>query len=170
VKTELKYGLVCGALTCLWIGLSYLLGFHTTRPGIGAYTGYLSNLIPIITLFLLLRAKRARIYDGRLSLGAGIWAGMYASFVASLIVYSFLVTYSHFINPTWIDHALETKVAAWRAGQIAETDIQRRITAYYEAHTPLGMINTIIVGKTLMGGIYSLVLTLLVRQLPHREA
>jgi hypothetical protein len=168
VKPEIKYGLICGALVCAWIGLSYLLGFHTTRPDIGAYAGFFSNLIPLVTLFLLLRVKRAGIYDGRLSLGAGIWSGIRASFIASLLVYAFLVTYSHFLNPAWIDHALEAKVAAWRAENMVETDIQRRITAYYDAHTPLGMVNTIIIGMTLMGGIFSLGLTLLVRQLPHR--
>lgn len=168
VKPELKYGLICGAIVCAWIALEYLLGFHTTRPEIGAYSGFLSNLIPLVTLFFLLRAKRARVYDGQLSLGAGIWAGVYASFVAALIVYTCLVLYSHFINPTWIDQALEAKVAAWRAQQVAEGDIQNRITVYRNAYTPIGLVGTIIVGMTLMGGLFSLGLTLLVRHLPHR--
>jgi hypothetical protein len=168
VKPELKYGLISGAAVCLWIGLEYLLGLHTTRPQLGTYTGLLSNLIPLTTLFLLLRAKRRRVYDGRLSLGAGIGAGLYASFVAALIVYSFLVVYTHFLNPLWIDQALEVKVAAWRAQSVAETDIQHQITRYRNAYTPVGLLGTIVVNTTLMGGLFSLPLTLLVRQLPHR--
>ena len=167
MKPEFKYGLISGTGVCLWIALEYWLGFHTSRPEIGAYTGLLSNLIPLVALFLLLRAKRAMIYDGRLSLGAGIGSGMLASFVAALLVYSFLVAYSHYINPTWIEHALETKVAQLRAQQVAETAIQDKITLYRGAYSPVGLVATIIVGTTLMGGIFSLGLTLLVRQLPR---
>ena len=170
MKPELKYGLICGVAVCAWIGVSYALGFHTTRPEIGAHTGYLSNLIPLVTLFLLLRARRARVYDGHLSLGAGIGAGVYASFVAALIVYCGLVAYSQFINPAWIYQVLEVKVAAWRAQQVAETDIQERIKLYVESYTPENLAYSIIVGMTLMGGLFSFVLTLLVRQLPHRPA
>ncbi len=170
MKPELKYGLITGLAVCLWTALQYALGFHTTRPELGAFTGFLSNLIPLVTLFLLLRRKRAGVYDGRLSLAAGIGAGLYASFIAALIVYSFLVSYTHFINPLWIEHALETKVATWRAEQMAETLIQGRIKLYRDAYTPLGLVGSIIVGMTLMGGIFSVGLTLLLRQLPHRAA
>jgi hypothetical protein len=168
VRPEFKYGLICGAGVCLWIALEYVLGFHTTHPEIGAYTGLLSNLIPLVTLFLLLRKKRAAIYDGRLSLAAGIFAGAWASFIAALIVYSFLVLYTHFINPTWVDQALELKVVQWRAQHLAERNIQEQITTFREAYTPSGLILTIIVGMTVMGALFSLGLTLAVRQLPHR--
>jgi hypothetical protein len=170
MKPEFKYGLIAGMGVCLWIALEYALGFHTTRPEIGTYTGLLSNLIPIVTLFLLLQVKRSAIYDGRLSLAAGIRAGLIASFVASLLVYCALAGYTHFINPTWIDQALEVKVAAWRLEQMAEVEIQSRITLYREAYTPTGLLWSTLVGMTLMGGLFSVGLTWLVRQLPHRAA
>ena len=170
MKPEFKYGLISGAGICLWIALEYWLGFHTTRPEIGAYTGFFSNLIPLTTLFLLLRAKRAAIYDGRLSLGSGIGSGVLASFLAALIVYSFLVAYSRLINPSWIDQALELKVAQWRAQTLAEAEIQEKIVLYRKAYSPVGLVVTTIVGMPLMGGMFSLGLTLLVRQLPHRAA
>ncbi len=170
MRPEFKYGLISGAGLCLWIMLEYLLGFHTTRPDIGTYTGLLSNLIPLTMLFLLLRAKRAAVYDGRLSLGAGIGAGVLASFIAALLVYSFLVTYTHFINPTWIDQMLEAKVAQQRAAHVPEGIIQESITATRDAYTPGGQVFTILVGMTTMGGLFAFILTLLVRQLPHRAA
>ena len=170
MKPEFKYGLISGAGICLWIATEYWLGFHTTRPEIGAYTGLLSNLIPLTTLFLLLQTKRAAVYDGRLSLGAGIGSGLMASFVSALVVYSFLAGYTHFINPTWIDQALEAKVALWRSQPLAEAAIQEKITLYRNAYTPVGLVTTIIIGMPLMGGIFSLGLTLFVRQLPLRSS
>ncbi len=170
MRAEFTYGLISGAGLCLWITLEYLLGFHTTRPEIGTYTGLLSNLIPLTTLFLLLRAKRTAVYDGRLSLGAGIGAGVLASFIAALLVYSFLVSYTHFINPTWIDQVLEARVVQQRAAHVPEAIIQEGITSTRSAYTPGGLVLTIIVGLTLMGGLLSFGLTLLVRQLPHRAA
>lgn len=166
MRPEIKWGLISGTGVCLWILLEYWLGFHTTRPEIGAYTGFLSNLIPLTTLYLLLRGKRAEVYDGRLGLGTGIFAGMFSSFVAGMLVYSFLTAYTHFINPTWIDQALEVKVAGWRTQQVAEAVIQQRITTYRQAYTPAGLVLSMIVGMTLMGGIFSLGLTLLVRRMP----
>jgi hypothetical protein len=170
MRPEIKWGLISGTGVCLWILLEYWLGLHTTRPELGAYTGFLSNLIPLTALYLLLRHKRAQIYDGRLGLGSGIFSGMFASFVAGMLVYSFLTTYTHFINPTWIDQALEVKVAAWRAEQLPEAAIQQKITVYRNAYTPTGLILSIIVGMTLMGGLFSLGLTFLVRSLPHRSS
>ncbi len=168
MRPEVKYGLIGGTGICLWITLEYLLGFHTTRPEIGTYTGLLSNLIPLAMIFLLLRRKRAAVYDGRLSLAASIGAGLFASFVASLLVYSFLVTYSHSINPTWIDQALDVKVAAWRAQQVAETTIQERITLYRNAYTPFGLVIGVVLEKTLLGGVLAVALAPFVRSLPHR--
>lgn len=168
VKPEIKYGLISGVALCLWIALEYVLGFHTTRPDIGAYTGLLSNLIPVITLLRLLQSKRAGIYDGRLSLGAGIFAGMLASFVASLLVYSCINSYTQLFNPSWIYQALEVKVAAWRAQHVTEPEIRSRITAYLAAYTPRGLLQTVILNMTLMGGLISLVLTFVVRRLPHQ--
>ena len=97
-----------------------------------------------------------------------IGSGALASCVAALLVYCFLTAYTHFINPTWIDQALEVKVAQWRTHQVAETVFQEKISLYRGAYTPKGLVATIIVGMTLMGAIFSLILTLLVRSLPHR--
>lgn len=169
VIPELKYGLLGGLATCLWIALEYVLGLHAEHARIGAYAGLLSNLIPLAMLFLLLRKKRAAIYDGRLSLGAGIGSALLAGIVAALIVYSGLTVYTHFINPAWVDQALELKVAAWRAEALAETEIQTRIVQFRRAYTPVGLLWSTLVGAPLLAGIMAVPLTLFVRTLPRPE-
>ncbi len=166
---EFKYGLLGGVAVCLWIALEYALGLHTTRPQLGEYTGLLSNVIPLVMLYLLLQKKRAAIYDGRLSLGAGIWSSVLACFAASLLVYSFLSGYTHFLNPTWIDQALELKVTAWRAQSLPETEIQAKIVQFRNAYTPRGLLWTTVVGLSLTGGLVAVPLTLFVRTLPRSE-
>ena len=168
MKPEIKYGLITGAGVCLWITLEYLLGFHTTRMELGQYTGFFSNLIPLTTLFLLLRVKQAGFYDARLNLMTGVGSGLVASFIAGLIVYSFLASYTQFVNPSWIDQTLEWKVAQLRLAQVPEATIRERITLFRDAYTPTGLVMTIIVGTTVMGGLFSLGLTLLLRYVPNR--
>lgn len=163
MRPEFKYGLITGIGICLWITAEYYLGLHTTHPEVGEYTGYFSNLIPLVVLFLLLREKGAATYDNRLTLGQGIATGLAASFIGALIVYAFMLAYNQWINPEWVDNALAVKVAALRAHGVGEIQIRREITIFRQANGPLGMIVSTILGLTVMGGIISLVLTLLLR-------
>jgi hypothetical protein len=170
MRPEFKYGLITGAGVCLWMILEYRLGFHTTRVAIGEYSGYFSSLVPLVTLFLLLKQKQVETPGGRLGLGQGISAGFFASFIASVIVYCFLVGYSQFINPGWLDYTLDWKVARWRGQGVAEIDIRRAITLYRQANSPGGLIATTVAGMTLLGGVFSLGLTFLVRRLSRESA
>lgn len=167
MKPEIKYGLITGAGVCLWIIAEYLLGFHTTRLEIGEYSGFFSTLVPVVTLFLLLKGKREAAADGRLGLGQGVCSGLFASFIAALIVYCFMFVYNQFINPGWLDNTLDWKVAQMRAQGLAEIDIRKEITFYRQANSPAGLIVTTLVGMTLMGAIFSLGLTLLLRRQPR---
>ena len=163
MKPELKYGLIIGAGVCLWILLEHLLGFHSTHAGIGEYSGYFSGLIPLAGLFVLLRGKAAA---GRLGLAQGVNSGLYASFVAALVVYCVLVAYSQLVNPGWLDQALEWQVARMRADGTPETHIREQITFYRNAHSPLGLIATRLAGLTLLGTVFSLGLTLWLQRRP----
>ncbi len=163
MSPEFKCGLITGAGITLWIVTEYSLGLHTTYLEIGEYTGYFANLIPLTTLFLLLRRKQAATYDGRLTLGQGIASGLLASFVAALIVYGFMVVYNRWINPDWVDNALAVKVAHQRVQGVSEIAIRREINFYRQANGPVGLIATTLLGITVMGGIFSFVLTLLLR-------
>ena len=167
MKSEIKYGLITGAGVCLWIIAEHLLGFHTTRHEIGEYSGYFSSLVPLVTLFLLLKGKRETAFDGRLGLVQGIGSGLSASLIAAMLVYCFMVAYNQFINPGWLDNALDWKVAQMRAQGGAETDIRKEITFYRRANSPAGLIATTLVGMTLMGAIFSFGLTLLLRRRPR---
>jgi hypothetical protein len=167
MRPELKFGLLSGAGVCLWILGEFLLGFHTTRLGIGVYSGYFSCVIPLAALYLLLARKRAAAPDGRLGLGAGVRSGLQAAFISGVIVYGFMLAYSQFINPGWLDHALDWRVAQWRADGMAEVAIREQIRLYRQLNGPLGCLVSLVAGTTVMGGIFAAGLTLLLRRRPR---
>ncbi len=170
MSTEFKYGLITGAGVCLWLAAEYLLGFHTTHVAIGEYSSYFSNLILLAVLFLLLKQKQSAQPGDPLSLRQGVNAGVFTSFIAAVIVYCFLVAYSQFFNPGWLDYPLDWKVAQWRAQGVTEIDIRKEITFYRLANSPAGLIATLVARMTLLGGIFAVGLTLLVRRMPRNSS
>ena len=164
MRPEFKYGLIIGGGVCLWRAAGYGLGFHTTHVQVGGYSDYCSLIIPAVALYLLLRQKQAARPGNRLGVREGMAAGLFTSFLAAVIVYCFLIGYSQFINPGWLDSVLDWKVARWRAQDMPETDIRRQITLYRQARSPLGLIATTVAGPTLVGGLFSAGLTLLIRR------
>jgi riboflavin transporter FmnP len=163
MRPELKYGLITGLGVCLWIATEYFLGLHTTHLEIGEFTGYFANLVPLVTLLLLLREKQKQIYDHRLTLGQGIAAGLLMSFVAAVLVYIFMLAYNRWINPYWLDNALEWKVARMRDHAVSEVDIRKEITFYRNANSPIGLVVSTILGMTAVGGLLSIPCTLYLR-------
>ena len=164
MKPETKYGLMTGAGVCLWTMAEYLLGFHNARIEIGEYSGYFSCIIPLTLLCLLLRGRRCSAPDGRLSLAQGVKSGLHASLIAGLMVWLFMFVYNRFINPGWMDFALDWKVAQLRAAGMAETAIREQIQFYHRMSSPLGYFARIVLGAMLAGGVISLLLTQLLRR------
>ena len=164
MSPSFKYGLTTGAGCCLWILAEFALGFHTTRPDIGEYSGYFSGVIPLVTLTLLLRQCRAAAPDGTLTLRQGLRAGFQASLVAALVVYGFLLVYHQFINPAGVDLALEWKVAQLRAQGVTESAVREEIVSYRQMNSPLGLVTGTLVGLPLLGGAFSVPITLVLRR------
>ena len=167
MKPELKYGLIAGAGVCLWILTEFLLGFHTTHVEVGEYTGYFSGLIPLTTLYLLLKNRRDTSPGGQLSVGAGQKSGLSASCTAALVISCFLLVYNQFINPGCVDLMLDRKVAQMRAAGLAEVDIRAQIKFLRQLSSPLGQVITTILMSLVMGAISSAGLTLLLRRRPR---
>ena len=159
MRFEFTYGLASGLGVCLWVMVEYLLGFHTTRLAIGEYSGYFSSLVPLACLWLMLRRQQTA-FGPLFTLPRALKSGLLASFVGAVVVYIFFVAYNRFINPGWLDHALEWKVAQLRAAHVPEVDIRQEINFYRKTNTPVGLLLTTVGGTTLMGGIMTVLLTL----------
>ena len=85
MKPELKYGLLSGLGVCLWILAEYFLGLRAAPSGIGQYAGFVSNLIPLLAVWLLLKKKQAEL-GPFFSVWRGVLAGLSMSLAASLVI------------------------------------------------------------------------------------
>ena len=163
MRPELKYGLITGAGVSLLLGTGYVLGSHGIRLALGQYGGYFSGLVILVALVPLLRQKQAGAPGGRLGFVQGIYSGLLASLVAALLICSLLFAYNRFVNPYWLDDALDWRVARMRAEGITETEIRREITFYRQAVSPPGLVTSTLLGMPLMGGFFSLALIIYLR-------
>ena len=111
-----------------------------------------------------MRLKQSFAPDRPLALSRGLASGLIASLTAAVVVYAFTVAYRQFINPGWIDNVLEWKVAQMRAAGLAEEAIRSEITVFRQANSPIGLIATTLVGTTLLGGLFSMAVSLLLRR------
>jgi hypothetical protein len=155
-----------GAGLCAWIFLEFALGLRTTRPAIGFYTGFLSGMIPLAALCLLLRAQSRASGAAPLAWTQSLRAGLHASFVAALLVYAFLLLYINFLNPGWMDDALDWKVAQLRSQDVPEQMVREEIVAFREMSSPLGLAGRVLVSPFATGGLLTVGLTCLLRRRP----
>lgn len=160
MRPELKYGLFAGFATCLWILAEYALGLHTRRLDLWQYTDAASFLVFAVPMWRMLRLRQAELGPGAaLPLWEALLRAMSLSLVAVLVIYVFMVAYTRFINPAWVDTVLDWKVARWRAAQESEESIRQQIAAYRNLHTPAGMAAMLLLTTPLLGGILAIFLT-----------
>lgn len=104
MKPELRYGLIIGLGLSLWVLVEFLLGFHTKYTEVGAFTGYLSVIIPILALYSGLFAKRME------NLSITYWqlvkTGMMMVVIGALIISLFMGLYNSIIYPEWAQEGI----------------------------------------------------------------
>jgi hypothetical protein len=106
MKREFRYGLITGTAMSLWVLAEFALGFHTTSPAIGVYSGYFSILVPAVIIFSALREQQ-QFRGGILTFREGITVGFTVSLIAAALFTLFMVFYNTSINPGWIDAMVE---------------------------------------------------------------
>jgi hypothetical protein len=158
IRPEMKYGLIAGAGVSLWFFCEYLFGLHTTRLALGEQTGRFSSLILLLAILTLLKKQQAA-FGPLFTLRRGLWSGLFTAAIAATVIYIFLAIYGRFINPGWIDAALNWKVPQLRAAHVAETEIREYIRFYREANSARGLLYSTLINWTLQGSMMALLLT-----------
>jgi hypothetical protein len=160
MKTELKYGLITGFGVSIYVMIEYLLGFHTTRPDIGEYSGYFSSVIPIVALLFAIKEKRSRSFGGYISFWQGFITGMVVTVISALIITGFFVVYNEYINPEGTRYISDWRAEQMREQNISEDAIAVSIEEYNAMNNPL----FIFAGTFLMGLLITAILAFLLRR------
>lgn len=164
MKTEVKWGLITGIGVCLWVLAEYVLGFHGERWQIGQWSGFLSIVIPIVTLTLALRHKRDHELGGALPWGAAIKSGAIISLITGIVTTIFMALYNRVINPGWMEYVLAQQRLQWAADGMSETEIATRVEGY-----EMLMSETVqIVSGLMMPIVFGIILTVIITFLLRR--
>ncbi|MGI8893549.1 MAG: DUF4199 domain-containing protein [Bacteroidia bacterium] len=160
MKTELKYGLLAGIGVSIYIFIEYLLGFHTTHPEIGQYSGYFSATIPVLAILFAIKEKRNRSFNGYISFGQGFITGTIVTIISAFIITGFFVLYNHSINPEGATYLSNWKSEQMRAENISEQEIAASIEEWNAMNNPLIIFTT----SFLMGLIITVIFAFLLRR------
>ena len=160
MKSGLRYGLIAAAGMSVWMLAEYALGLHTTRPGIGHYTSWGTEIILIIVLWRLLHQLLYQPHRNWLPVWEGLLHGAIAGLVAAMGFYVFLSCYLNFLNPEYADFMLEWQVGHLRAAGTPEEEIRAMARGFRQSMSPTGLPVTVFSLYLLIAIIASPVLTL----------
>jgi hypothetical protein len=166
IHIEVRYGLIAGGLVCLYILSEFLLGFHTTRLDIGAYSGYGASVIPFVVYFLALRRWKFERGGGFLTIRQGVRSGLLMSMIVATVLASFMLAYNRFINPSFLDKNIEIVHQELLrqgkpAGEIRDTIDDLRVSNSFPQQTIF-----ILAGVTFEGMLISAILAYFLQKRP----
>ena len=160
MRTEIKYGLITGIGVCLYVLLEYVLGFHTTYPEIGEYSGYFSSIIPILAIFFAIKEKRDNAFGGVINFGQAFFTGLVVTIISAFIITAFFGVYNNYINPEGMEYLTQWKEQQMRAENISEDEIAATIEQYNAMNNPM----IIFAGTFSMGLIITIIFAFLLRR------
>jgi len=160
MRTELKFGLIAGIGVSIYVLLEYLLGFHTTHPEIGEYSGYFSAIIPIVVILFAIRKKRDRSFKGLISFGQAFITGIIVTAISAFIITAFFVIYNDYINPEGMKNISNWKAEQMRLQSIPEEEIVASIEQWNAMNNPL----FVFAGSFFMGLIITVIFALVIRK------
>ena len=143
MKPGLKYGLFAAAGMSAWMLLEYVLGLHTTRPGIGYYTSWGTEIILVTVLWRLLHQLLYQPNRTWLPVWEGLLHGFVAALVAAMGYYIFLSFYLNWLNPEYADFMLQWQVNHLRAAGTSEEKIRLMARSFRWSMSPTGLPLTV---------------------------
>jgi len=95
MRNAIKYGLLIGIVSGIWILVLHFAGVYNDNPEPGSFSGleYASVLIPLIGLYLGIKNFRDHVNGGRMEFFEGIFEGFKIMIVGGIIAAFFAVVY-----------------------------------------------------------------------------
>lgn len=95
MRNAIKYGLLIGIASGIWILVLHFAGVYNDAPSPGSFSAleYASGLIPLTGLFLGIKNFRDHINGGRMEFFEGLFEGFKIMIVGGIIAAFFAVVY-----------------------------------------------------------------------------
>lgn len=102
MNIALRYGFYITIGVVVWTLIEFSMGLHNEHIQIGMITGMFSFIIPIILLYVGIKARRDNELNGNLSFVEGLKTGAGISFIMSVMMAGFFLYYLRLLNPAAI--------------------------------------------------------------------
>ncbi len=156
MNNDVKYAFLCGTGLSVWVLAEFALGFHTSSPEIGQYSGYFSILVPIILIFSALH-DRQKQSGGPLAWKTGVDTGFRIAFFSALMFTVFMIIYRLYINPEWIELTIEWQRRKLILSGASDDEIGRFMASSRTMNSLPAQILTGFVGSTSVSVLITLI-------------
>jgi hypothetical protein len=103
MKNAIKYGIIIGVLSGIWILIMHLAGVYEQeypKSDNFSWLEYASVIIPFIGLYFGIKSYRDNINGGRMEFFEGLFEGFKIMVFGGVITAFFAVVYIHYVNTT----------------------------------------------------------------------
>jgi hypothetical protein len=166
-RSEIFYGMVCGAGMCCWVLFEYALGFHTTSLEIGQYSGYVAMIFPVVVIFVAMREHQSAV-GVILPAVDGISIGFRIALFSALLLSLFFYIYNTYINPDWIELTVEWQRKKLIMGGATDDEIGRFMDQNRQMNSSFTQVIMGFIGWTGLGVLITLIEIPIVRFL-HKQ-
>lgn len=133
MRAAIRYGVIFAVLVVVYVMVEHFLGFNTERHDIGQYTRLAGVLVPIIGVFVGIRATR-REQGGTITFGTAFKAGAVVAVVQTTLTTTWFWLYGTVINPRFMETMLEferSKVITAGGSEAAAAESVAQLASMY---------------------------------------
>ena len=162
MSRELRYGLIAGFITLIWMAIGYWLKWNETETG--KYAPLLSLIILVVAIYVTILFKREKDKGGVISFKEAFIAGLSVSFMVGILVGLFLMAYTSYINPGLVDQIIEDTKNYYQQQNASPEEIDKAVKAVRASYSPFGQMTYGIGTTMLIGALVSLICAAIMRR------
>jgi len=163
LSRELRYGFIAGFITLLWMACGYVLRWQEQE--IGRYAPFLSLIILIAATYITILHKRDKDGGGGITFKDAFIAGISVSFVVGLLVGIFLMIYTQYVNPNYVNEVVKQTEEYLKTQKATQEQIDKAIEGTRATYSAFGQL-TYGIGTTMLTGV---LITLVCAAVMRRE-
>ncbi len=168
-KSEIKFAVLGVLLLAGYTLLAWQLGWHDKDFTNAQHGKKIAGAVFVASIWLAVRERRDRRQGGFIEFEEGFQTGMIVSAITAFGNGVFIACYNHFINPGWLQRALEWRKAGALAG-LTERELGRPEASATVSQMLVFDLLLDPIGKVLMGMILTTAIAAVLRRKQPGEA